>query len=108
MSFDAKSEVENAFRYSLEVTELNSRVLLELGVDEFTLIQVEDILNEKLCYFDRYTVDEKLNACETIDEVIAIAQKLYEGVTSGAIKRDSDVSDDDLINDSNLIGDYLD
>jgi hypothetical protein len=107
MSFDAKNEVESALKYSLEITELGSRVLAELGADEFTLIELEGVLNEQLCYFDREAVNEKLSTCETVDQVIAVAVRLHEGVTSGAIKVHSDVSDDNLFDDSNLMGDYL-
>lgn len=108
MSFNSREVVENGLKYALDINKIKEENLEALGMDEFAFIELEVHIQEKLGYFDNLKVGEKLAECITVDDLVKIVQKLYEGIASGEVKLAADVPEEDVLNESNYLGNYLD
>ena len=91
-TFDAKTEIEKILKQDLDLDELKSNNIEEIGGDMDSLAGLLNLeMQEKLQYYDVGPVLDKLYECETIEDIVVIVEKLQAGVASGEVTLLSDV-----------------
>ena len=96
MTFNAKEFIENSVKDILGIEDLTNRTFKSFGEDDdyFWLCAVAADLSDELGYYDQATVIEVFEKQKTIDDLIAIAEKIYQGIEAGKIYLEKDVPED--------------
>jgi len=96
MTYIVKKFIENSVKDIYGIEHLNNRNFKSLGVEDdyHWLCAVAADLNIELGYYDKTTVIEVFEKQKTIDDLIAIAEKIYQGIEAGKIYLEKDVPED--------------